>query len=268
MYYLGQYVPGQSLIHRLDPRIKILSTAFLSVLILQGQMQTVLFFSLFLGSAFLFSGIPFSRFWQALKPMFVFFILLFLLHAFFTQGRSVVPSFSPSFMPTYEGLYLGALTTLRFMLLILCATLLTCSTLPMDLVHGLERLLRPLRSIRVPSHDIALMISLALRFIPTFMIELQRIREAQMARGVDFHSGSIFKRLRKTAYLIIPLLISAFRRADELASAMESRGYQRGSRTYLRELRFSQSDLAVTCMLALITWGFVFRMQILKFLNQ
>jgi len=267
MYPIGQYAPGQSLMHRLDPRIKILCTILLSFLVLQGGMWAALFFSVLLGSAFLFSGISFSRLWQSLKPMFVFFILLFLLHAFFTPGRPILPSSAPRFMPTSEGLYLGALTTLRFVLLVLCATLLTCSTLPMDLVHGLERLLRPLRRIGVPSHEIALMISLALRFIPTFMIELQRIKEAQMARGVDFHSGSIFKRLKKTVDLIIPLLLGAFRRADELAGAMESRGYQRGSRTYLRELHFSHSDLAVTCLMVVMTWGYVFRLQILKFFN-
>jgi biotin transport system permease protein/energy-coupling factor transport system permease protein len=268
MYHLGQYDPGQSLIHRLDPRVKILFTIFLSVLILQGGMMISLFFALFLVSVFLLSGIAFSRLWQALKPALFFFIFLFLLHAFFTKGRPLLPSFSGSFVPTYEGLSLGSLTTLRFILLILCATLLTGSTLPMDLVHGLERLLRPLNYIGISSHDIALMISLALRFIPIFMIEMQKIKEAQMARGVNFRSGSVFKRLKKTIDLTIPLLLGAFRQADELASAIESRGYQRGPRTYLRELRFSQNDLAVICVMALITWGFIFRLNILRFFNQ
>lgn len=267
MYHLGQYDPGRSFIHRLDPRIKIIFTIVLSVLILQAGMRAGLFFTLFLGSVFLISGITFKRLWQALKPALFFFIFLFLLHAFFTKGRPLLPSFSGSFGPTYEGLSLGTLTTLRFILLILCATLLTGSTLPMDLVHGLERLLRPLNYIGIPSHDIALMISLALGFIPTFMIELQKIKEAQISRGVNFSSGSIFKRLQKTAYLLIPLLINAFRRADELAGAMESRGYQRGSRTYLRELHFSHSDLAVTCLMVVMTWGYVFRLQILKFIK-
>jgi len=190
-----------------------------------------------------------------------------LLHVFFTRGRPLLPWVSGPFAPTYEGLFLGVLTTLRFMLLIFCATLLTGATLPMDLVHGLERLLRPLNYIGIPSHDIALMISLALGFIPTFMLELQKIKEAQTARGVNFSSGSIFKRLQKTAYLLIPLLINAFRRADKLADAMESRGYRRGSRTYLREFHFSHNDLAVTGLMVVMTCGYVFRLQILKFFN-
>ncbi|RPI80114.1 MAG: energy-coupling factor transporter transmembrane protein EcfT [Desulfobacteraceae bacterium] len=265
MYHLGQYDPGRSLVHRLDPRIKILFTILLSVLILQTGMRTGIFFTLFLGSVFFVSGIAFGRLWQALKPALLFFAFLFLLHLFFTPGRPLLPWFSGAFAPTREGLLLGALTTLRFILLIVCAALLTGTTLPMDLVHGLERLLRPFNYIGLPSHDIALMISLALRFIPTFMLELQKIKEAQISRGLDFGSGSIFKRLQKTAYLLTPLLLNAFRGADELADAMESRGYQRGSRTYLRELCFSRRDLAVAGLMVVMTWGFIFRLQILKF---
>jgi energy-coupling factor transporter transmembrane protein EcfT len=155
---------------------------------------------------------------------------------------------------TYEGLGLGAAVTWQFVALVVSAAVLTMTTAPSELVGGFERLLRPFNRLGVPSHDIAIMVSVALRFVPTLLEEVERMKEAQAARGADFAGGGLIRRLRKMATLVIPLILCTFRRADELALAMEGRGYHRGPRTYLRELKFTRADyaalLAVTAFLA------------------
>ncbi len=242
MVHLGQYISGTSVVHRLDPRVKLGTTVFLSILILKGDFMTQCWVT-----AFLLLMIPLSRLTlvhigAAIRPMRFFLGLLFFLHLLFTTGTPI-PPFPPwPVTVTYQGLYTGAFVIWQFSLLILSAGILTMCTPPGDLISGIERFLRPLRIVGVPSHDLALMISIALRFVPTILEELNRIREAQTARGARLGSGPVYKRMRATASLLIPLILGITRRADALAVAMESRGYKRGSRTYLRDLRMGRKD--------------------------
>ncbi len=242
-YNLGQYLPGQSLIHRLDPRVKILFTVTLSILTLRMNGRTGLLISAFLALAVALSHGPLRLWIRGLKPMMVLFILIFLLHLFFSSGTPLFPL--PISFPTVtvEGLYQGLWTIWQFTLLVLSASLLTMTARPSDLVNGMERLLRPLRLLGVPSHDLAMMISLALRFMPTFLEEIERMKTAQLARGADFQRGNPLQRGRKVYSLALPIVIRLFLRADEIATAMEGRGYRRGSRTYLRELRWTKLDI-------------------------
>lgn len=256
--HIGQYIPSDSMIHRLDPRVKIGSTIVLSILILKGGVFTGA-----LISAFLMALIPLSRLGvnpmvTAFRPVLVFFAILFFVHLFFTDGNPI-PPFPPwRVTVTYEGLYRGAITTWQFALLILSASVLTMTTLPTELVSGIERLLRPLKRLGVPSHDLAMMVSVSLRFVPTFLEEIDRIKAAQMARGASFGSGPFIRRTRSAISLLLPLVLRAFRRADELVTAMEARGYRRGPRTYMKELSMRRADyVAVMVMVGMICLYFV-----------
>jgi len=247
---LGQFIPGNSPIHCLDPRVKILSVLLLSIVILNAGAVESLVITAFLLAAVALSGLSAGRIAAALKPLAWFFAMLFCLHLFFTDGR---PIFAALPAVSHEGLDRGVAVTWQFVALVVSAAVLTMTTAPSELVGGFEKLLRPFNRLGVPSHDIAIMVSVALRFMPTLLEEVERMREAQMARGADFGSGGPVRRLRKMATLVIPLILSTFRRADELALAMEGRGYHRGPRTYLRELKFTRVDyaalLAVTAFL-------------------
>jgi energy-coupling factor transporter transmembrane protein EcfT len=252
MYTLGQYIPGHSCIHRLDPRVKILSLLVLSVVMLGVEaLEGICLTFLILGVYYL-CGLSPRRLMLALKPVFPVLVLLFLMHFFFSEGRPILASLPAV---TYEGLYRGGLVVWQFTALVSAGAILTMTTTSSDLVSGIERLLRPLRFLRIPSHDIAIMISVALRFVPTLLEEVERMKEAQVARGADFASGGLVNRLRKMASLVIPLILCTFRRADELALAMEGRGYQRGPRTYLRELKFSRSDYTALLVVSAVLIG-------------
>lgn len=251
--HIGQYIPGESMIHRLDPRVKIGSTVALSILILKGgSLNGVLI------SAFLIALVPLSRLGvsdmtKALRPVLFFFALLFFLHLLSTDGTPIPPFPSWCVTVTYEGLYRGAMTTWQFILLILSASILTMTTSPTELVSGIERLLRPLNVLGVPSHDLAIMISVALRFVPTFLEEIDRIKAAQMARGANFRTGPFVRRTRAVISLLLPLVLRAFRRADELVLAMEARGYKRGPRTYMKELCMTRADYAAVLVIVGMT---------------
>jgi len=251
--HIGQYIPGDSIIHRLDPRVKIGSTILLSILILKGGV-----FSGSLISAFLMALIPASRLGlnpmvKAFRPVLVFFALLFCVHLFFTDGNPIPPFPLWRVTLTYEGLYTGAITTWQFALLILSASILTMTTLPTELVSGIERLLRPLKRAGVPSEDLAMMVSVALRFVPTFLEEIDTIKAAQMARGASFGSGPFIRRIRATLSLLLPLVLRTFRRADDLVTAMEARAYRRGPRSYMKELSMSRADYAAVLVMMGIT---------------
>jgi biotin transport system permease protein len=249
MYTLGQYIPGHSCIHRLDPRTKILSLLVLSVLMLSVKALEGIFLTLLILGVYYLCGLSPRRLLLALKPVFPVLVLLFLMHFFFSEGKPILASLPAV---TYEGLYRGGLVVWQFTALVSAGAILTMTTSSSALVSGIERLLRPLR---IPSHDIAIMISVALRFVPTLLEEVERIKEAQVARGANFASGGFVKRLRKMASLVIPLILCTFRRADELALAMEGRGYQRGPRTYLRELKFSRADYAALLLVSAFLIG-------------
>jgi biotin transport system permease protein/energy-coupling factor transport system permease protein len=240
MFNLGFYIPGNSPIHRLDPRVKMLSVLILSVLIFGSGPVSVLPVSLVLGWLICAAGISPAQALKSLRPVALFFLCIFLLHAFFTPGRPVVEI--PGFTISREGLATGSLLTWKFVCLIVSAMVLTATTLPSDLVSGIERLLRPLKFAGINSHDAAMMISLALRFVPSLIGEYQRIRTAQAARGMDLGKGGLRGKIRGITCLALPLTVNSFLRAEEIAAAMESRGYARGDRTYLRELCLRKAD--------------------------
>ena len=251
--HLGQYIPGESIIHRLDPRVKIGFAVVLSILTLKGGMLTAATISAFLVALVPVSRIAPYRMAKALRPMLFFFVLLFLLHLLFTDGAPIPPFPSWRVTATYEGLFKGAITTWQFILLILSASILTMTTSPAELVNGTERLLRPLKVLRIPSHDIAIMISIALRFVPTFLEEIDRIKEAQTARGADFKTGPFIRRVKSSVFLLMPLVLCSLRRADELATAMEARGYRRGYRTYMKELSMVRADYVAVAVMVSMT---------------
>ncbi len=243
MIHLGQYVPGDTIIHRLDPRVKILSVVALSLLIFAATPVEIALISVFIAAVAGAARMTPGQAAGALRPVAVFIAMISLVHLFFTGGQPLL-SLSP--LPvriTREGLLRGIYVTWQFAGLILAAAVLTRSTPPSELVAGIERLLRPLSRVGIPSQDLAVMIAMALRFMPMLLEEYDRLRMAQMARGADFTTGSLALRTRAVHALAVPLLLSAFRRADELAVAMEARGYRRGPRMTLRELVFSGHDL-------------------------
>lgn len=249
---LGQFVPGDSAVHRLDPRTKIL--AMIAYIVLVFLVQSMAAFAvpfLFVALALLLSGVPLSYVWSSLKPMRWLIAFMFLINLFFTQGERVLFSWW-IVRVTAEGVRQAVFISLRLILLVAGTSLLTLTTSPIALTDGLERLLKPLARLRFPAHELAMMMTIALRFIPTLLEETDRIRKAQMARGADFESGGLIARARAMVPILVPLFVSAFRRADELAMAMESRCYHGGEgRTRMRELRLARRDLYAAGTVAL-----------------
>lgn len=249
---LWQYIPGDSLVHRLDPRVKIGFTLTLSVSILRGGALTGGIISAFLIALLLISELRLRSIAEAFRPVLLFLALLFFVHLLFTGGDPIPPFPRFPVTVTYEGLSRGASTTWQFALLILSASILTMTTPAMELVSGIERLLRPFGRIGVPSHDLAMMVSIAMRFVPTFLEEIDRIKMAQAARGASFASGSVARRTRAAASILVPLLVQTVKRANGLVTAMESRCYRRGPRTYLRELTLRRSDYRAILFMTLM----------------
>lgn len=258
---MGRYFPGSSLVHRFDPRAKMIFLLVWMVFIfLASHIGTHFFYHLFVLFILWFAGIPFRLYWKSIKP--VFWIILFssILHLWMTKGGQVLVQ--TSFFVWYEeGVIKAVFTASRLYLLMASASLLMFTTSPLDLTDAIEQLLNPLKRLGVPAHELALMMSIALRFIPTLWEEATKLQKAQMARGVDFDSGPIWKRLTNFISILVPLFLSAFRRADELALAMEARGYRGGEgRTKWRELRFHLHDLwliivAIVLGGAIFLWG-------------
>ena len=237
---LGQYFPGDTVVHRLDPRTKLLLVVFFIVALFNtrgwfsnGLMIAVTVLCMKLAS------IRFSDIFRGLKPMVFIIVLTALLNLFYTGGTPVYADWPV----TWEGLDRAVKMVLRITLLITGTFLLTYTTSPMSLTDGLERLLSPLKKVKVPVHELTLMMSMALRFIPTLIEETDKIMSAQRARGADFESGNLFQRAKALLPVLVPLFVSAFRRADELAVAMESRCYHGGEgRTRMNELHFLSAD--------------------------
>lgn len=240
---IGQHIPGDSLIHRLDPRTKILSSIVLIVLlfVVKGFIGYGL---VALGIALVVraSNIPLRFVLRGVRPLMVILVFTLTLHLFMTDGRII---FQIWFLKvTWEGLIRGLMMGTRLLLLIIGTSMLTLTTSPMQLTDGIETLLRPGKKIGIPAHELAMMMTIALRFIPTLLEETEKIMKAQMARGADFQSGGITQRAKSLIPLLVPLFVNAFRRADDLAIAMEARGYRGGEgRTKLRELKFQRSDM-------------------------
>lgn len=241
---LGQFFPGKSPIHRMDPRTKlILTVVYIVALFLAENWFSYLVMMVFLVSCVKISSIPPKSIVRGMKPL--VFILMFtaILNLFYTDGGIVLVRLG-SLAITTEGLKRAFFMIWRIMMLISGTFLLTYTTSPISLTDGLESLLSPLKKIRVPVHELAMMMSIALRFIPTLIEETDKIMNAQKARGADFENGSIIDRAKALVPVLVPLFISAFRRADELATAMECRCYQGGEgRTKMKLLRYSRVDI-------------------------
>ncbi len=240
---LGQYFPGESLIHRLDPRTKILLVlCYIVLTFLIHNFFGYLLLAAFTVGCILVSKVPPKFVLKGLKPILVFVVITGLFNLFLTRGDVVFSWWI--FSITRQGIYFAAFMVLRLLFLMVGTSLLTLTTSPIALTDGMERLLRPLRKIGVPAHELAMMMSIALRFIPILMEETDKIMKAQAARGADFESGNLFRRAKSMVPILIPLFISAFRRADELATAMECRCYRGGeNRTRFKELRYGKKDL-------------------------
>ena len=254
MLRLGQYIPGDTVLHCLDPRVKIGTAMILSLIILRGITQTCMGVSIMIFLLAFFIHLPFRTIIQSLKPVFLFILILFLLHLFFSEGKPIPPFPVWKLTATYEGLLKGGMIAWQFALLVVVAAVLTMTTTASELVCGLEWLLKPLGWIGLPTHDLALMVSLAFRFVPVLIDEFECIKAAQISRGAVFHRGSPVRRIKILISLIIPVVMGTLRRADDLATAMQARGYTRGPRTTLVELRLSLAD----GIALLVVWAMVF----------
>lgn len=237
---LGQFFPGDTLVHRLDPRTKLIVVVLYIVALFQaGGVVGYMLLILAAAACMAVSHISPKSIFKGLKPMIFIIILTGALNIFYTTGTPVLPGW----IITWEGIIRAVKMILRIVLLITGTFLLTYTTSPMALTDGLELLMNPLKKIKVPVHEMTIMMSMALRFIPTLIEETDKIMSAQKARGADFETGGLIKRARALLPILVPLFVSAFRRADELAVAMESRCYHGGQgRTRMKQLRFAGID--------------------------
>ena len=250
---IGQYIPGESFVHKLDPRLKILiSLLFIIDLFLVNNFNGYLFVLIFIVSTILIANLPFKYVYKGLKPIFAIILITAVLNIFMTTGEHLVYQFG--FIKIYkEGLITAAFMIVRLVFLIMGTSILTLTTSPIELTDGIENLLNPFKKIGIPAHELAMMMTIALRFIPTLMDETDKIMKAQMARGADFESGNLVKRAKSLIPILVPLFISSFRRADELAMAMESRCYKGGKgRTRMKELKVTKRDYFATLVFALL----------------
>jgi energy-coupling factor transport system permease protein len=240
---LGQYYQTESIIHRLDPRVKLVATVcfIVSLFLGGGGFATFIIAALFLVIVVKLSRVPFRFIIRGMKAIVFLILFAVVFNLFLTPGEPIVSIWSLSV--TMEGIRMAVTLSVRLMLLLMGSSVMTLTTTPSNLTDGMEKLMKPLRAIRVPVHEVAMMMSIALRFIPILMEETDKIMKAQIARGADFESGSIFKRAKNLVPLLVPLFISAFRRANDLAMAMEARCYRGGDhRTKMKPLVYKWRD--------------------------
>ncbi|MDO4393795.1 MAG: energy-coupling factor transporter transmembrane component T [Bacillota bacterium] len=240
---LGQYYPGESCIHRLDPRTKIIATlVYVAAIFVVPDFIGFAIAFLVLAAVIAVSGVPLKFLLRGLKPVFFIIALTFLLNLFMIPGDVIV---SWGFLSiTEQGLRTAVFMGIRLVLLIIGASMLTLTTKPINLTDGIECLLKPFEKIGLPAHDLAMMMTIALRFIPTLLEETDKIMKAQQARGADFETGNIIRRAMSLIPILVPLFISAFRIAQDLAMAMESRCYGgSGKRTRMNAVKISGNDI-------------------------
>ncbi len=246
----GRYIPGDSFVHKLDPRSKLIFIfIFIAIVFLANNAVT---YGLLLGFTLLTVFVSKIRLYfllNGLKPILFLLVFTFLLHIFFTKEGDLLWKWQ--FIEVYEeGLRQGIFISLRFLVLVLMTSILTLTTSPISITDGMEVLLNPFKRFKLPVHELALMMSISLRFIPTLMDETDKIMKAQMARGSDITSGSIKERIKAVVPLLIPLFVSAFKRAEDLAVAMEVRGYRGGEgRTRYRQLKWDWRDTTIMLLL-------------------
>lgn len=250
---LGRYIPGDSIVHRLDPRSKLLSMMLLILIVFWANNSiTNLILFIATGIFIALSGVSISFFIQGLKSMFFLIAFTTLFQFFFISSGNIIFEFWFVRITDYA-LQQAGIIFCRFVLIIFFSTLLTLTTMPLSLASAVEGLLSPLKKVKVPVHEIGLMLSMSLRFVPTLMDDTTRIMNAQKARGVDFDEGSIVQKVKALIPILIPLFATSLKRADSLAIAMEARGYQGGKgRSQYRQLKWSFKDtLTIFVILAL-----------------
>ena len=260
---LGQYYPADSVLHRLDPRVKLFGTLLYVISLFLFQSFTgYIVATVFLASLIAISKVPVRFMFRGLKAIFVLLTFTAVLNMFLTPGRELFSFWRITI--TIEGLRFAAFMILRLTYLITGSSIMTLTTTPSNLTDGLEKSMRWMNILKVPVHEIAMMMSIALTFIPVLLEETDRIIKAQQARGADFESGNLIRRIRALVPILVPLFVSAFRRANDLALAMESRCYRGGEgRTKMRPLKYERRDLIAYLVLFLyiaciITVGILF----------
>ncbi len=248
---LGQYYPGSSWVHSLDARIKITATiVYIVALFIVDNFYGFIISAGALGAVIAVSKVPLRFILRGLKPVFIIIIFTFVLNLFMVRGDVV---WSLGFLHiTRQGIRTAVFLGIRLVLLIIGSSMLTLTTKPISLTDGIEKLLSPMKKIGVPAHELAMMMTIALRFIPTLLEETDKIMKAQQARGADFESGNIIRRAKSLIPILVPLFISAFRIASDLAMAMEARCYRGDEgRTRMNEMKFAKKDAAAGLLLAL-----------------
>lgn len=257
---IGQYYPADSVIHRLDPRVKFVGTMIyiVSLFLFSSWLGTLIGVT-FLGLMIWLSKVPFRFMVKGLKPILVLLLITMFFNMLFTPGEILISFWIIKI--TKEGLFMAVRMGVRLVLLVLGASVMTLATTPNQLTDGLERLMRPLKVLHVPVHEIAMMMSIALRFIPILMEETDKITKAQMARGADFENGNLVQKIKNMIPLLVPLFISAFRRANDLALAMEARCYHGGEgRTQMKPLVYQGRDyVAYVIVWLYLAMAIVFR---------
>ena len=239
---IGQYYPADSVLHRLDPRVKLVGTfAFLISLFVGKGIAAYAIATVFLAAMIRLSKVPFQMIVKGLKAIIIILLITVSFNLFLTEGEVLFQA--GFFKVTKEGVSVAFFMALRLIYLVVGASLMTLTTTPNDLTDGLESVLGPLKKVKVPVHEISMMMSIALRFIPILMEETDRIMKAQKARGADFESGNLMEKAKAMVPLLVPLFISAFRRANDLAMAMEARCYRGGEgRTKMKPLHYEAVD--------------------------
>ena len=259
---IGQYYPADSSLHRLDPRVKFIGTfLFLISLFVANSFWGYLLATCFLGVIIFLSKVPVKFMVKGLKPLFIILLITVLFNLFLIPGTEV---WSLGFLTiTVEGIQQAVKIGIRLIYLVIGSSIMTLTTTPNQLTDGLERILQPLNKIRVPVHEISMMMSIALRFIPILMEETDKIMKAQMARGADFESGNLIQKAKAMVPLLVPLFISAFRRATDLAMAMEARCYRGGEgRTKMKPLKYKYRD-RISYLLFFLYIGVIIAMRVI-----
>ncbi|MBO0451696.1 MULTISPECIES: energy-coupling factor transporter transmembrane component T family protein [Enterococcus] len=255
----GRYIPGNSLIHRLDPRAKLVASFyFIGIIFLANNWQSYLFLGAFTMFAVFLSKINLNFFLKGVRPLIWLIIFTVALQVLFTRGGTLYWSWGVFSLSSY-GIQNGLFIFCRFVLIIFMSTLLTLTTPPLSMSDAIESLLNPLKRFHLPVHEIALMLSIALRFVPTLMDETEKIMNAQRARGVDFNDGNLIQKVKAIVPLLIPLFVSSFNRAEDLATAMEARGYRGGEgRSKYRKLQWALRDTIVLVVFGVATIILIF----------
>lgn len=255
---LGRYIPLDSVIHRMDPRAKIMAMlmVMISIFFPAGWIGYGILFAAAC-TAIITAKLSFTFIWKAMKPMLMMLIFLFVINMMFTKTGTVLLEIGPVVLYS-DALFQTLYIAVRLLLMIMITTCLTATTKPLDMTLGIEDLLKPFKRIHVPAHEIAMLISIALRFIPDLIDETMRIMKAQESRGVDLKEGKIMERIMAILSLIVPLFVSAFQRAEDLANAMEARGYAPGEkRTRYKMLKMEARDYVLLLIAAMLLAGMI-----------